>query len=176
MSATGGGSDLLDEYAIREFLHTAYPRLVAAVGLVAGGRAVAEDTVQEALARAWERSERGEEIRNLEAWVATVALNLSRSSLRRLRVERRARERLAPRIAEEPSALRVDVERSIRALPRRQREVTVLHYFLGLDVREIAEVLGVHDGTVKTTLHRARAALAEALGEPIEQEATDGGR
>jgi hypothetical protein len=46
------GRRLLDEYAIREFLHTAYPRLVAAIGLLSGSRAVAEDAVQEALARA----------------------------------------------------------------------------------------------------------------------------
>jgi RNA polymerase sigma-70 factor (ECF subfamily) len=153
-----------------------YPRLVAGVGLAAGSRALAEDAVQEALARAWERSERGEEIRNLGGWVTAVALNLSRSALRRLRVERRARERLVTKAAEEPSPLRVDVERSVAALPRRQREVTVLRYFQGLEVKEIAEILGVHEGTVKTTLHRARAALATALGEPIEEEANDGER
>lgn len=148
---------------------------MAAVGVIAGSRAVAEDAVQEALARAWERSERGEEIRNLGAWVTTVSLNLSRSALRRRRVERRARERLV-RPVDEPSAERLDVERSVSALPRRQREVVVLHYLLGLEVKEIADVLGVSDGTVKTSLHRARAALASSLGEPIEEEATDGGR
>jgi RNA polymerase sigma-70 factor (ECF subfamily) len=149
---------------------------VAAVGVIAGSRAVAEDAVQEALARAWERSERGEEIRNLGAWVTTVSLNLSRSALRRRRVERRATQRLDPPRTDEPSSDRIDVERSVSALPRRQREVVVLHYFLGLEVREIAEVLGVSDGTVKTSLHRARSALAWSLGEPIEEEATDGER
>jgi RNA polymerase sigma-70 factor, ECF subfamily len=171
MESARRGLQTLDEYAIREFLHTAYPRLVAAVGLIAGSRAAAEDAVQEALARAWERSNRGEEIRSLEAWVTTVALNRSRSALRRLRVERRANERIAPLPAEEPSAERVDVERAIAALPRRQREVTVLHYLLGLDVREIAAILRIHEGSVKTNLHRARTALAASLAEPVEQEA-----
>lgn len=106
--------------------------------------------------------------------LTTVALNLSRSGLRRLRVERRAREGLPAAPAGEPSPLRVDVERSVASLPRRQREVTVLHYFLGLDRKEIAEILRVHEGTVKATLHRARAALAGPLGEPIDEEATDG--
>jgi RNA polymerase sigma-70 factor, ECF subfamily len=169
------GFQTLDEYAIREFLHTDYPRLVAAVGLMAGSRALAEDAVQEALARAWERSERGEDIRSLGPWVSTVALNLSRSALRRLRVERRAKARFETHPLEEPSSLRVDVERAVASLPRRQREVTVLHYFLGMDVRKIAEILGVHEGTVKTNLHRARAALAVALGEPIDEEANHGG-
>ena len=45
----------VDEVAIREFLHTDYPRLVAAVALACGSRPAAEDAVQEALLRAWER-------------------------------------------------------------------------------------------------------------------------
>ena len=52
----------LDEADVREFLAADYPRMVAAVALVAGSRAAAEDAVAEALARAWERSERGETI------------------------------------------------------------------------------------------------------------------
>ena len=68
-----------------------YPRIVAAVGLVAGSRAAAEDAVAEALARAWERSDRGDAIDSLPAWVTRVALNLSKSRLRRLRVEARHR-------------------------------------------------------------------------------------
>lgn len=75
----GRGSELLDEGTIREFLRTTYPRLVAAVGLISGSRPAAEDAVQEALARAWERSERGEHIESLQAWVTTVAMNLARS-------------------------------------------------------------------------------------------------
>ena len=74
---------MLSEADIREFLDTAYPRLVTAVALVSGSRAAAEDAVQEALARAWERSERGEAIESLPAWVTRVAMNLSKSRLRR---------------------------------------------------------------------------------------------
>ena len=85
--------ELIDEIAIREFLHGDYPRLVAGVAMVAGSRPAAEDAVQEALARAWERSERGEEIESLTAWVTAVSLNLARSRLRRVVAERRARER-----------------------------------------------------------------------------------
>ena len=78
----------VDEVAIREFLHTSYPRLVAAVALTSGSRPAAEDAVQEALLRAWARSEKGDEIDSLEGWVTTVALNLARSGLRRIRSER----------------------------------------------------------------------------------------
>lgn len=142
-----------------------------------GSRAAAEDAVQEALARAWERSLRGEEIRELGAWVRTVAINLSRSATRRRLAERRAGERLrAGRLgglAPEPSAERIDVLDAIAGLPRRQREATVLRYYLGLDVAEIAEALGVHEGTTKTTLYRARLALAARLGERDREEADE---
>src|SRR5204863_7296044 len=87
----------LDEQAIRSFLATDYPRLVAGVALMCGSRAAAEDAVQEALARAWERTERGERIESLRAWVTKVAINLVRSGFRRRMAERRAGERMAAR-------------------------------------------------------------------------------
>jgi RNA polymerase sigma-70 factor, ECF subfamily len=166
----------VDEVAIREFLHTSYPRLVAAVALTSGSRPAAEDAVQEALLRAWERSEKGDEIDSLEGWVTTVALNLVRSSLRRMRSERRARTRLhSPALGEPPTADRVDVDRALAALPGRQREVAVLRYYLQLDTREVAAALEVSEGTVKSTLSRARASLAVALGIDENEEANDRG-
>lgn len=161
-----GGHQLVDEAAIRTFLGTSYPRLVAALGLIVGSRPAAEDAVQEALARAWERSARGQQIENLEAWVTVVALNLGRSALRRLLAERRARARLGERGSTLLVDERLDVVDAIRALPRRQREVTVLRYYLGHEVAEIAERLQVSEGTVKTSLFRARQTLAERLREP----------
>jgi RNA polymerase sigma-70 factor, ECF subfamily len=156
----------VDEAAIREFLTDAYPRIVAAVALVEQSRATAEDAVAEALARAWERSERGERIDSLPAWVTRVALNLSKSRLRRIRAESRARDRAdtsGPRTGSAED--RLDVERALANLPRRQRQATVLRYYLGFDVAEIARALGVSEGTIKTTLHRARHSMAAALGE-----------
>jgi len=166
----------VDEVAIREFLHTSYPRLVAAIALTSGSRPAAEDAVQEALIRAWERSDKGEEIDSLKGWVTTVALNLARSGLRRLRSERRARARLTDSTVDEtPTADRVDVDRALAMLPRRQREVAVLRYYLQLDTREVASALHLEEGTVKSTLFRARAALAAALGIEEEEEANDRG-
>ncbi len=172
---------MIDETAIRIFIGTRYPQLVTAIALMLGSRPAAEDAVQEALARAWERSLRGVHIENLEAWVTTVALNLGRSGLRRLISERRARARLrgAGRLgglAPEPSGDRVDVVRALRELPRRQRETTVLRYYLDLDVTEIAAVLRIKEGTAKTTLHRARLGLAERLGERDAKEVDQGER
>lgn len=164
----------VDEVAIREFLHTSYPRLVAAVALTSGSRPAAEDAVQEALLRAWERSEKDEEIDSLEGWVTTVALNLVRSGLRRMRSERRARARLhTPGLDDPPTADRIDVDRALVALPRRQREVAVLRYYLQMSTREVASALELDEGTVKSTLFRARAALAAALGIDENEEAND---
>jgi RNA polymerase sigma-70 factor, ECF subfamily len=166
----------VDEIALREFLHTSYPRLVAAVGLVCGSRPTAEDAVQEALLRAWERSEKGEEIESLNAWVTTVALNLARSGLRRLRSERRARAKMhGSGITEPLSSDRIDVERALSSLPRRQREAVVLRYYLQLDTREVGQALGINEGTVKSTLSRARAALAGRLSVQEPEEANDRG-
>ena len=127
------------------------------------------------MARAWERSERGDEIESLTAWVTAVSLNLARSRLRRVAAERRARSRLGTR---ERSSIaspedRVDITRALAALPRRQREVTVLRYYLGMDVKEVADALGMSEGTAKTTLFRARQALAAALRERDIEEAQD---
>jgi RNA polymerase sigma-70 factor, ECF subfamily len=176
------GIELLDEVTIREFLATTYPRLVAGVALITGSRGAAEDAVQEALARAWERSERGEQIENLAAWVTRVAVNLSKSRLRRMRVEAKHRADVAPApVVDGGSAsdTRIDIRRALADLPRRQRETTVLRYYLGLDVAEIAETLQLNPGTVKTSLFRARHALATSLGDPdaaAPQEETDHAR
>jgi RNA polymerase sigma-70 factor (ECF subfamily) len=166
----------VDEVAIREFLHTSYPRLVAAVALTSGSRPASEDAVQEALLRAWERSEKGEEIDSLEGWVTTAALNLARSGLRRVIAERKARSRLRGIAGTDLiGPERVDVERALAKLPRRQREAVVCRYYLGMDTKEIARVLNVSEGTVKSTLFRARAALAVSLGVDEDEEANDRG-
>jgi RNA polymerase sigma-70 factor, ECF subfamily len=161
----------VDEYEVRRFLAREYPRLVAGLTLVCGSRAAAEDAVQEALARAWERSERGLRIESLPAWVATVSMNLARSGLRRRIAERRARARLASR--GEASTVpdlgwasvedRVDLDRALSRLSRRQREAVVLRYYLGMPVLEIAEVMRVSEGTAKTLLFRARGTLSRVL-------------
>jgi len=108
--------------------------------------------------------------------VTTVGLNLARSRLRRIRTERRARARLAgSAVGEPPSVDRIDVDRALAALPRRQREVAVLRYYLQLSTREVASALELDEGTVKSTLSRARVALARALGIDEDEEANDRG-
>ena len=148
------------------FLRESYPRLVVAVALVSGSYPAAEDAVQEALVRAWQREARDAPIESLEAWVATVALNLSRSGVRRAIAERRARHRAEPgpqATAPAASSDAVELERALARLPRRQRETAVLRYLLEMDTKEVAAVLKVSEGTVKSQLARARASLAADL-------------
>jgi RNA polymerase sigma factor (sigma-70 family) len=168
------GKTRLDEAEIRGFLSRDYPRLVNAVALASGSYPAAEDAVQEALVRAWMRSERGDPIGSLPAWVAAVALNQTRSGWRRAMAERRARRRLpepSGSMAVTPSEDRVDVARALEALPRRQREVAVLRYLLEMSTGEVAAALGIAEGTVKSSLARARAYLVEALA--VQEEVTN---
>jgi RNA polymerase sigma-70 factor (ECF subfamily) len=160
----------MDDDRIAEFVAHDYGRVVAAVALVCGDRARAEDAVQEALAKAWlQRSH----LESLTAWVTRVALNDVRSRFRRLGAERRAYERLTA--LKGPEAIAADPEdvfdrrllAAMAGLAGRQRAAVVLHYLLDQSVDEVARTLGVHPGTVKTSLHRARAALRQAL-EPEE--------
>jgi RNA polymerase sigma-70 factor (ECF subfamily) len=162
----------VDEGTFDDFFLFEYPRLVGALGLVTGDRDVAADAVDEACARAWEQMRRGHEIGSLTAWVRVTALNVARSRFRRRSTEQRARERLVdlgpPPSATDPERA-LDVRNALATLPRRQREVVVLHYFLDLPVDEIAAQLGVSAGTVKTSLHRARTALAVVLGDTNDE-------
>ena len=140
-----------------------------AVALVSGSFAAAEDAVQEAIVRAWTSRD---PIDAPAAWVAVVAMNLSRSAWRRTLAERRARERIGEPAVNTPGSSddRLDVARALAALPRRQREVAVLRYFLQLSTDETAAALGVGAGTVKNSLAKARVSLATALGETDDVE------
>jgi len=170
-----GGRDLqsaenpdVDEGDVREFLDSDYRRIVMGVALVAESVELAEDAVQEALARAWERSERGERIESLPGWVRIVAINLVRSGIRRRIRERRVRARLAEPPVSEPlirSDDLVDVRRALAQLSPRQRLVTVLRYYFDLSLGEIATMLKINEGTVKTNLFRARQAMGRHLGD-----------
>lgn len=159
---------------IEDCLRSQYGRLVHAVALVTGSNALAQECVQEAFARAWERARRGEHFDHLAGWVATVALNQARSGRRRAAAEQRAVDRLGRRIGThrqpdpEPE-LSAAVRDAVDGLARRQRDAVLLYYVLDLDVRTVASVLGVGEGTVKTALHRARQRLAVLLTDPARE-------
>ena len=151
-----------------DFYTFEYPKLVVALRFVTGDHELAQDSVDEACARALERLGRGDPIDVLGAWIRVVALNVARGRIRRLASERRARARLVaqaanPEVVDGSSA--IDVRAALATLSRRQREVVVMHYFLDQTVDAIASELAIPAGTVKAALHRARAVLAQSLQE-----------
>lgn len=164
----------MDEDEIAQFLGGTYAGLVAGLARWPNGHIAAEDAVQEALLRAWERAARGEPPESLSGWVARVAANLLRDHWRRTQAEARAMERLVleqpglleglppPMVAPDPWG--APLAEQVAVLPRRQRHVVVVHYYADLPVQEIAHRLGVGEGTVKRSLFRARRALQRALG------------
>jgi RNA polymerase sigma factor (sigma-70 family) len=99
-------------------------------------------------------------------WVRRVCANLATSSLRRRGVEARAVIRLGAR-PRPAVALSEDDElfwAAVRCLPRRQAQVVALYYLYDLAVADVAVTLEMSEGSVKTHLSRARAALAQLLG------------
>ncbi|MGI8793534.1 MAG: RNA polymerase sigma factor [Acidimicrobiales bacterium] len=142
-----------------------YHRLVGVVAVVTGSVALAEESVQEAFARALVRSRRGRPFDHLAAWIVTVALNHARSGRRSASSERRALQRIgsspSPSVVDRAEALML--RDAIAGLSRRQRDAVVLYYLLDMKVDAVAASLGVSQGTVKTALSRARAHLAEIL-------------
>ena len=144
----------------------ATPLLRLAVVLT-GDPALAEELVQEAFVRLHRSGTvpaPGTEL----GYLRRTVVNLSHGHHRRLRIARRRPvEPAGWGPAAEMDAVRRDSQRvvvgAVRALPLRQRDCIVLRFYADLTDTEIADALGISAGSVKTHLHRARAALAEAL-------------
>ena len=123
-----------------------------------GERAAAEDAASEALARAFSRwrSVRG----HAEPWVVTVATNLALDVGRARRRAMASRWELVEDVAPDPQVeLRLDLQRALGSLPRRQREVITLRYLGDFTEQATAEALGLDIGTVKTHASRGLAKL-----------------
>lgn len=167
--SVGTVGDEMSDRRFADFYVFDYPKLVGAIRLITGDADAARDAVDEACARAWERLDRGGSIDVLGAWIRVVAVNVARGGLRRRVSERRAVERLttmAAHVAPDSMARAgdaLDIHRVLADLPRRQREVVVLHYFLDQSVDAIAAELAIPAGTIKAALHRARVALLVQL-------------
>ena len=121
------------------------------------GPAAGADVVQEALLRAWQRRDTFDPDRGtVRAWL--VAILLDRARRHRLR-RPLPLPKVGAGVVQAPSADRIDVERAVARLPRRQRQVITLYYLADLSVAEVAAALGVSESSVKTHLGAARSAL-----------------
>ncbi|BCB82207.1 SigE family RNA polymerase sigma factor [Phytohabitans flavus] len=150
-------------------------RLVRYAYGLTGDAAEAQDLVQEAYARAWQRWRRLSGFDNAEAWLRIVITRLAADRWRYLRVRRlRAATAGPPPDVPPPSEDTVLLVSAMRALPPAHRRALVLHYLLDRSVADIAAETGAATGTVKSWLSRGRAELAAALGEPLAR-STEGG-
>jgi RNA polymerase sigma-70 factor (ECF subfamily) len=160
----------------RTFYVQAWPRLVGQLYPFTGDLAAAEDAVQEAMVAAAGRWQRVSAYDAPEAWVRRVAIRRASNGFRRARRQAGLLVRLGP----PPAVPAVDpgdlvLLDALASLPRKYREVLVLHHLADLAVEQVAAELGIPAGTVKTRLVEARRRLAVLLEEPRAKEASDAG-
>ncbi|HEV2374460.1 MAG TPA: SigE family RNA polymerase sigma factor [Streptosporangiaceae bacterium] len=153
-------SQLTGEFS--DFAHSRWPRLVRLAYGITGDRGLAEDLAQTALANtfaSWPRVRRADDP---DAYVCRVLLNAHRGGFRK----RRVTEHLG---AEPPEVHGMDfaaahgdraaVIAALMTLPRRQREVLVLRFWLDLTEAQVAAAMGCSVGNVKSQASRALAKL-----------------
>ncbi|MBQ1052425.1 SigE family RNA polymerase sigma factor [Micromonospora sp. C51] len=157
-----------------EFYRGSRQRLLGYVYVLTGDLTEAQDAVQEAFIRAWQRWSSVGGYDDPEAWVRVVAARIAVSRWRSLRSRARAYLRHgAIDSVPAPSTDTVEVVAALRQLPEEQRVAIALYYLVGLPVADVARETGAPVGTVKARLSRGRAALAGLLVVSDLEEATD---
>jgi len=128
-----------------------------------GQRAAAEDVAAEALARAYSRWRSVQE--HAEPWVVTVATRLALDVVRAGKRASSSRHMLVEDdVVPDPNVdLRLDLQRALAALPRRQREVVALRFLGDFSEQQTAAALGLTPGTVKSHSSRGLAKLRLVL-------------
>ena len=145
-------------------------------------RQIAEDVTQEVFTSLWEHPERIEPGRGtLRGFLGTLTHRRSVDAIRREAARRRREARVAHEhgdVADVADAvLRSDTTSKVRTalevLPAAQRQALELAYFDGYTYRQVADVLGIPEGTAKSRLRLALARIAENLGSEMSEQ---GGR
>jgi RNA polymerase sigma-70 factor (ECF subfamily) len=145
-------------------------------------RTEAEDLFQEVWLRVVRRGQSRPDREDLRPWLLTIVLNLHRDQLRKKRVRRlflakrydlekprslrsgqRSAQSMDPALLSEQAALQRDIDQAVAVLPEKQRRVFLLSEVEGLPQAEIAGVLEVPLGTVKSLLYRAIKKLQQEL-------------
>lgn len=125
---------------------------------ILGDHGDAEDAAQEACARAYSRWRR---VRGYALpWVSRVSANLA---LDRIRKRKRQTPEGQTSVSQPDVAVRLDLQKALDGLPKRQREVVTLRYLGDLSVQEVASVLGCGEGTVKRAAHTGLSKLRETV-------------
>ncbi|MCY3783678.1 MAG: sigma-70 family RNA polymerase sigma factor [Chloroflexi bacterium] len=151
--------------------------------LMTGDRAQAEEHVQEAFLAAWRGMPGFHSERPVKPWLMRILVNTVMSQRRRrvvstVSLEYESEAEDAARPAEEIEAQhdRLVIRQALAGLNPEQRQVVVLRFFAGLTVPQLAEAIGVREGTVKSRLHRALGQLRDQLTTGDAREAYGDGQ
>jgi len=139
---------------------------------ILGDRSRAEEVTQQVFIRSWMKldSFRGES--SFGSWLYRMAVNAALNELKAsasMQMSNHSLDDLPTELASARDCQRevqIDLEKAIAALPAGARVVFVLHEIEGLDHKDIADKLGLANGTCKAQLSRARKLLREALKRP----------
>jgi RNA polymerase sigma factor (sigma-70 family) len=155
--------DEADESERRDRLIAVYQAerapLVRLAHLMTGSAALAEDIVQDAFVRLHPVLDT---VDRPGAYLRTTVVNLCHTYHRRQGVERRWLERQPGPATDLPPDLD-ETWRALAGLPETQRHALVLRFYLDLRIDDIAALLGIPAGTVKSSLHRGLAALGKEV-------------
>ena len=150
---------MTDPNQLEELIRAHQDTLYRAALAILGDPQEAEDAVQDAFLRCWEKAPEFESGAHAKAWLLRVTVNGCKSRLRA--PWRRAAPLLDTYPADGPEE-RETLE-AVQALPAADRAVVHLHYYEGYKTAEIAAMTGQREGTVRSRLSRARARLRELL-------------
>jgi RNA polymerase sigma factor (sigma-70 family) len=156
-------------------------RMFAIARLILRETEAAEDAVQEALVAAWRDLSGLRDPDRFDAWLHRLLVRACYREARRSRRITRVEVHVIPIDIGEPDdsraiADRDQLERGFRRLDPDQRAIVVLHFFSGLPLTEVAGVLAIPVGTVKSRLHRATQRMRADLEAEARSVATQEGR
>lgn len=154
-------------WGFEAFYRAEYPGMVAVASALTWDADHAEDLVQDTMVKAFVRWGRVGTLERPGGWCHRVLVNACRSWWRRRRTEARhlASLRREHATTAEPSADVVAFWAALRTLPERPRAAVALHFATDLTMADVAAVLGVPEGTVRSDIARARALIMAKLGD-----------
>jgi RNA polymerase sigma factor (sigma-70 family) len=139
-----------------------FDRVRGSLVLFTGSRDVGEELAQEAFVRACQHWDKVRAMDAPGAWVHRVGINLAISRGRKLRSERRPHRRLRDEVLLDSVTGDADIRAALLALGSDERAVVVLRFYGDLSVAQVADVLAIPEGTVKTRTRTGLAALRES--------------
>jgi RNA polymerase sigma-70 factor (ECF subfamily) len=158
-----------DHDAFSSLVGSSIDRLYGIARFILGDPERAEDAVQDTLVLAWRDLPGLRDLDRFDAWVYRLLVRTCYRQAGRDRRRNVIEMRLLPTHdtpqpgVERPVVDRDRIDRGLRRLPTEQRAVIVLHHHLGLELVEVAEILGIPVGTVKSRLFRGMQSIRSAI-------------